>query len=142
MTTSTKSGSAFQLDGGMGNNELTGLSDNDNPNRWSVTASGGELVNDGATVGFSSINTLTGGDGEGGDSLMGPNASNLWLITSSGGGSVKQNVVGTADPEYSYTFTGMETLEGGTANDRFELTVDGSVEMLRGVAEASRSGGR
>jgi Ca2+-binding RTX toxin-like protein len=68
---------------------------------------------------FASIELLTGSSGV--DTLVGPNLTNAWQITASNAGKV-----GT------FTFTAVENLTGGTANDTFKFSnrkgVTGSID--------------
>ncbi|WP_027329267.1 filamentous hemagglutinin N-terminal domain-containing protein, partial [Marinimicrobium agarilyticum] len=119
------SGAAYSLNGGTGANKLTGFSDADNLNEWSVSATGGSLLNSGKTVSFSNIQTLMGGAGEGGDSLTGPDDNNRWTLASAGSGAVQQDVEGETEPAYTYDFANMETLTGNAGSDHFVVTESG-----------------
>ncbi|MHB1241813.1 MAG: choice-of-anchor D domain-containing protein, partial [Gaiellaceae bacterium] len=66
--------------------------------------------------GFGLFGTITGGTGPSVDTVAGPNANVGWIINAAGGGSIDTN-----------TFTDIEAVTGGTANDRFTLDVDGAL---------------
>ena len=67
-----------------------------------------------STAGFLNIQAITGGTGA--DTLVGPNVSNKWSLTGPGSGQVG-----------AFTFTGVENLTGGSANDTFRFGASGRV---------------
>ncbi len=82
----------------------------DNANSWSFTASGG--VVDG--LAFDGFENWQGGTGT--DSLSGPNAANIWTVTSANSGSVADVI-----------FNSMENLIGNSQLDTFAFQGVGSI---------------
>ncbi len=90
---------------------------------WNVGASD-TLVNSGHTLTFAGFGTLTGG---GTDTLDATDAvANAWTISGANSGSVSGGV--------AYTFTGMNTLDAGSAGDSFTFNAGGSVTNINGGA--------
>ncbi|HZU37018.1 MAG TPA: hypothetical protein VFA18_13950, partial [Gemmataceae bacterium] len=73
------------------------------------------LINGGAAGGYSNIQSFVGSSSSA-DTLVGPNTTTTWAISSANGGKV-----GTT------SFTGFEDLVGGSANDTFKFSGAGSI---------------
>ena len=75
------------------------------------------LVSDTATRtgGFANIQSLVGSSSTA-DQLIGPNSNNTWTLTGANAGTVG-----------SFSFSAVENLTGGTANDTFKFAAGGSV---------------
>lgn len=68
--------------------------------------------------GFSKINSLIGSIGS--DTLTGANSTNTWSVTGANSGTVNG----------AFSFSGIENLTGGTANDTFAFASGGSISGL------------
>jgi hypothetical protein len=66
--------------------------------------------------------SVTGGGGT--DTLIGPNATNIWTISSTNGGKVS-DIIGLTT--YTTTFTGIANLVGGTGVDVFKFSGTGKL---------------
>ena len=76
--------------------------------------------------GFSNIQTLVGSNATI-DTLTGINQNNNWMINSLDSGSVAETA---SSPTDTVNFSGMENLVGGSDNDRFIFTDNGSISGL------------
>ncbi|MBV5304949.1 MAG: hypothetical protein JZU70_12260, partial [Chlorobium sp.] len=101
------------LDGGLGSDTLSYLG---SASAHAVTLSGAGTNGLNGTAsgidGFSNINILLGGAGD--DTLTGPNADTVWILSGS------PSLISGGQ---TLTFTGFETLRGGSAGDTFRHTV-------------------
>ncbi|MGQ9424399.1 two-partner secretion domain-containing protein [Gilvimarinus sp. F26214L] len=120
------------LDGGGGENSLTGRAENTD---WYLDGElSGHLVRAGDSPGdayaqFSNVQTLAGRGLE--DSLVGRNQDNHWIITDMGTGSVGAD---TASPTDTVAFSGMANLQGNAGADIFEFDGGRILGNLRGGA--------
>ncbi|HET9218472.1 MAG TPA: LEPR-XLL domain-containing protein, partial [Terriglobia bacterium] len=132
-----------QIDGGDGIDTLIGPNTD---NSWIVSALDAGTLNAGATSGFaafSGVEKITGGtakdlfivqsnegisqkiDGSGGtDTLIGPDADNIWTLTGVGSGSLNAVAGPPAKPS---EFAGIENLTGGSKDDEFKIGAGGSL---------------
>ncbi|MCP2729862.1 CHAT domain-containing protein, partial [Limnofasciculus baicalensis] len=126
-------GTIASVDGGTGNNTLTG---NNATNTWNITGNNSGTVN---TLIFSNFNQLKGGSSadaftfnggtvtsinggaDNNNTLTGDNTANTWNITSNNGG----NLNGTT------SFAGIQNLKGGSSTDNFTLN-GGTVTSIDG----------
>ncbi len=99
-----------KVDGGGGTNTLNYSGDGG-------IAATVNLVSDTATRtgGFANIQSLVGSSSTA-DQLIGPNSNNTWTLTGANAGTVG-----------SFSFSAVENLTGGTANDTFKFAAGGSV---------------
>jgi hypothetical protein len=120
------------FEAGSGNDKITGPDSN---SAWSITSvASGRITT--ANIAFVSVENLNGGSlvdtfnlssgalnvaingGGGNDILNGANVATTWNITAANAGSIAPGGV---------TFTSVENLNGGTANDNFVFAAAGSV---------------
>lgn len=115
------------IDGGSnGNDTAKGFNDAINTNFWTLTnANAGTLVNNGASINFSGIETLEGGTGN--DTLQGRNQLNDWQITGNNEGSLAQQI---ETPPDTINFSAIENLSGGSLNDYFTFGTSGFLSGL------------
>ncbi len=99
------------ITGGGGDDSLQ---KDDGSNSWVLTGAREGTLNN---YQFVDIQTLTGGSGS--DTLTGRDQANYWKVASEGGGTVAESMDAATD---RMTFTGMESLVGGTNTDLFALT--------------------
>ena len=120
-------GITADIDGGSnGNDTVKGFNGAINTNFWTLTnANAGTLINNGATINFSGIETLEGGTGN--DILQGRNQLNNWQITGNNEGTLAQRL---ETPPDTINFSAIENLSGGNLNDYFTFGISGFISGL------------
>ncbi|WP_210247073.1 beta strand repeat-containing protein [Aliikangiella marina] len=110
------------IDGGLGTNTLQ-RTNTSGSNLWEITGQHQGTLNGNA---FSNIQSLIG-SADAVDTLTGRNQDNNWDISGTNSGSVSET---GSSPTDLISFSEMENLNGGNADDRFRFATSGSVTGL------------
>ncbi len=100
-------------------NEANSLTIDNGNNTFTLTGEFDGEVTVGHTLNFYDVHTL---NGQGGDTLTARNQNNTWTLTDGSGANTVGLTVAMGTSPDLITFSGMDTLNGGTSDDYFDIS--------------------